>query len=69
MANKIFRITIDGRAYWAKYYNKKTAKTLGKTAGWEIALPNCLRWFDDTIGGMKRDVLRDYPTATFTKVR
>lgn len=69
MANKIFRINIDGRTFWAKYYNKRTAKKVGKTAGWEITLPNCLRWFDDTIPNMKRDVLRDYPTATFTKVR
>ena len=69
MANKLYRINIDGRTFWAKYFNKKTAKKLGKTAGWEITVPGGLWWFDDTIPNMKREVRRKFETATFTKVR
>ena len=69
MANKIFRINIDGRTFWAKYFNKRTAKKVGKTAGWEITMPNGLWWFDETIGGMKREIKRSFPTATFTKIK
>ena len=69
MANKIFRINIDGRTFWAKYFNKRTAKKVGKTAGWEITLPTGWRWFDDTIPNMKRNIKRNFPTATFTKIK
>lgn len=69
MANKIFRINIDGRYFWAKYFNKRTAKKVGKTAGWEITMPNGMWWFDDTIPNMKRTIKKSFPTATFTKIK
>ena len=77
MANKIFRINIDGRCFWAKYYSKGTAKKnmkAGKkgnctTAGWHIDVPTGYWWFDDTIPNMKREVLRKYPSATFHRCK
>lgn len=77
MANKIFRIVINGRAYWAKYFNKGTAKKnkkAGKSGictinGWHIDIPSGYWWFDATIPNMKREVLRRYPSATFHRCK
>lgn len=69
MANKLYTIRINGGFYQAKYFNKRTAKKLGKTAGWEITVPTGMWWFDDTIPNMKREVLRKFPNAIITKVR
>lgn len=69
MATKIYRLNIEGRTFWAKYYNKTNAKKAGKTRGWEITVPTGWWWFDDTIPNMKREILRKYPTAIITKVK
>lgn len=69
VANKLYNIFIDGRLYQARYYNKRTAKKWGKSNGWHITMPNGMWWFDDTIAGMKREILRSFPTARIVKVR
>jgi len=74
--SKLYNIVINGRGYFARYYNKGTAKKNrsqgcwqgnGTTAGWHIQVPTGMWWFDDTIGGMKKEVKSKYPTATFHK--
>ena len=76
--SKLFRIVIDGRLYFARYYNKSNAKKnrqqgcwqgRGTTAGWHIQVPTGMWWFDDTIGGMKKEIKSKFPTATFHKVK
>lgn len=69
MADKIFRIVINNKYFFAKYFGKRNAKKLGKTAGWEIEIPGGVWMFDDTVGNMKREIKATYPTALITKVR
>ena len=74
--SKLFRIVINGRAYFARYYNKanavlnqKNGCTEGTHCGWVIEVPTGVWYFDDTVGNMKRDVLAKFPTATITKIK
>ena len=67
--SKLIRITINGRGYFARYYNKSTAKKNNSSNGWHIEVPTGSWFFDDTIGNMKREVKRTFPTATFHKVK
>ena len=74
--SKLFRIVINGRAYFARYYNKANAKRNAKNGadrgthcGWHIDVPTGHWWFDDTVGNMKREVLAKFPTATFHKIK
>lgn len=60
MATKIYRIVIDNRYFFAKYY---------KGEGWRIDVPTGTWYFDDTIPNMKREVQNKYPTAKITKVK
>lgn len=74
--SKLFRITINGRGYFARYYNKANAKRnakngceRGRNCGWHIQVPTGFWWFDDNVSNMKREVLSKFPNATIVKVK
>ena len=76
--SKFFRIVISGRLYYARYYNKSTAKKNrqqgcwegnGTTPGWHIQVPTGMWWFDDTVSNMKKEILSKFPNATFHKIK
>ena len=74
--SKLIRIVINGRGYFARYYNKSNAKKNQKNGcergthnGWHIQVPTGMWWFDDSMSNMKREVKSKFPTATFHKVK